>query len=73
MYSNKKVGIEEIEEEELFAWFCKHQNIWKEAQKLRPGSLVLHFDKDWKIRKVEYHQYENVSDIITYPRIDLGA
>jgi len=44
---------------ELFTWFRKYQDIWNRATKeLRPGSLVLHFTKDGKIRKKEFHSYE---------------
>ena len=50
------------EEAELFTFFRKYQHIWERAKKeCRPGSLVLHFDKDFNIRKKEFHGYETES------------
>ena len=46
-------------EAELFTFFRKYQDIWERAKKeCRPGSLVLHFDKDFNIGKKEFHSYE---------------
>ncbi len=47
-------------EAELFvSLFRRYQHIWERAKKkCCPGSLVLHFDKDFNIRKKEFHEYE---------------
>lgn len=55
----KKIPIELTEKEaELFIWFRKYQSVWEKARTLKPGSLVLHFNKDNNLGKKEFHYYE---------------
>jgi len=55
----EKIIIELSERDaELFKWFRQYQGIWEEARGLSPGSLVLHFDKDNKLKKREFHYYD---------------
>lgn len=37
----------------LFKDFCQYENIWREARRLRPGSLTLHFNTKGDITKHE--------------------
>ena len=45
-------------EAELFKKFKKIEKAWSKMDQLRPGSLVIHFNKDNKFKKWEYHLYE---------------
>uniref|UniRef100_A0A6M3IMM6 Uncharacterized protein n=1 Tax=viral metagenome TaxID=1070528 RepID=A0A6M3IMM6_9ZZZZ len=43
----------------LFYWMREYEYIFREAfNKLKPGSLVLHFNDHGKIRKHEMHFYK---------------
>lgn len=53
----EKITIELIKEEvELFKKFREYQEIWEEIFKVRSGKVILHFDYDKKLRKVEIKQ-----------------
>ena len=58
MKNKTKIELNE-EETEVFKWLWKHYDLWKRAKKeLRPGSLVLHFNNENKLKKKEIHSYE---------------
>lgn len=47
------------EDAALFYQMRKYQDIWQTAfSKLRPGSLILHFDNKGEIKKHEFHFYQ---------------
>lgn len=53
-----KTKIELTEEEmEVFRWCWQNYRVWKLARELKPGRLVLHFDKDNELKKPEFHYY----------------
>ena len=57
--TNEKIKIELTAEEcEVFKWTMENYNVLKEAKdKLRPGSLVMHFKNDGKLGKYEFHLF----------------
>ena len=52
-----KIELDEAEAKMFLHLFRKYYYVWEKAKALRPGSLTLHFDKDWNIKKHELHFY----------------
>ena len=56
----EKVSLElTLKEARLFKSFRKYQDIWEEAERIKPGSIVIHFNKDNQIKKYEFHIYKH--------------
>ena len=53
-----KVELTEHEAELFCNLFRKYQDLWTQVKELKPGSLTLHFDKDFNIKKHEFHFYQ---------------
>ena len=55
----QKIRIELTKKEcEIFKWCWENYNVFEEAkEKLKPGSLVLHFKNNGKLGKYEFHLF----------------
>ena len=58
MEDKTKIELDKAEADLFLNMFRRNQEIWETARKLAPGSLVIHFDKDFNIRKHEFHFYK---------------